>query len=312
MAALLAQKQLLAASSICHSRKLTFKPTPSFAFAKPAIQQQHAHVQLLGVARAAAVDAELDLDEVIVRPQTQTRAEKKRSKRFKAMLAQVPKRTTELSADEAITLMKQTASTKFNEAAELHARMGLDPKYSDQQLRATVSLPRGTGKELRVAVLTQGPNVDIAKNSGADVYGADDLIERISGGFLDFDKLIATPDMMPKVAKLGRVLGPKGLMPNPKAGTVTTDVATTIKEFKGGKVEYRLDKSGNLHVLFGRADFKNEDLLVNLKAVQESIDANKPSGAKGVYWKSAHVCTTMGPSLRLSVSTLQSMKVKTE
>lgn len=260
------------------------------------------------VSQAAASD--LDVEEKII--VQQTRKDKPRSKRFKSQAAKVPRRTVELDPKEAVKYMKSTASAKFTESVELHARMGLDPKYSDQQLRATCSLPKGTGKELRVAVLTSGANLDAAKAAGADVYGGDDLIEKINGGFMEFDKLVATPDMMPKVAKLGRVLGPRGLMPNPKAGTVTTDISGTVKDFKGGKVEYRLDKTGNLHVLFGRSDFGEEDLLLNLKAVQESVDANKPPGAKGVYWKSAYVCTTMGPSLRLNVSALQNVKVKQE
>lgn len=278
----------------------------SFSAFKPACPRV---VRNVSVARAAAVE-DADLDD-IVRPQQQNiKRDKPRSKRFKAMQAKVAKRTVELEPADAIKQMRSTASTKFTESVEMHARMGLDPKFSDQQLRATVSLPKGTGKELRVAVLTQGDNLKLAQQAGADVYGGDDLVDKIMGGFLDFDKLIATPEMMPKVAKLGRMLGPRGLMPNPKAGTVTTDVAGTVKDFKGGKVEYRLDKTGNLHVLFGRASFSEADMLDNLKAVQESIDSNKPPGAKGIYWRSMYVCTTMGPSLKISISALQAIKNK--
>lgn len=219
MASSVLRQQMLGPCPSNTGRQIAFKPVTSNVVA-PIVHKQH-----LVVPRAAAVDAVTEEDFAILKPGQNVRKEKKRSKRFKAVQSKVPPRTSELEPTEAVRLMKSTASTKFAESVELHARLGLDPKYSDQQLRATVSLPSGTGKELRVAVLTQGPNLDAAKAAGADVYGADDLIEKISGGFMEFDKLIATPDMMPKVAKLGRVLGPRGLMPNPKAGTVTTDVA---------------------------------------------------------------------------------------
>jgi len=265
-------------------------------------------------ARAAAVDDAVDeaLDTLSSSPLPQQRA-RKLGKRLAKLRGMVPGRGVEVAPEDAVKLLRQTASAKFTkagavEAVEMHARMGLDPKYSDQQLRATVSLPHGTGKTLRVAVLTSGANLEAAREAGADVYGEDDLIDKIAGGFMDFDKLVATPEMMPKAAKLGKVLGPRGLMPNPKAGTVTTSVAATVKDFKGGKVEYRLDKTGNLHVLFGNVGFKEADLLANLKAIQESVDANKPPGAKGVYWRKLFVCTTQGPSVRVSVSALQGSK----
>ncbi|BBL86119.1 50S ribosomal protein L1 (chromatophore) [Paulinella micropora] len=228
------------------------------------------------------------------------------SKRFSTLLATVEDRVYE--PVEALNLVKQNATAKFDETIEAHARLGIDPKYTDQQLRTTVTLPAGTGQTVRVAVIARGEKVAEAKSAGADLAGDEELVENIAKGEMGFDLLIATPDMMPKVAKLGRVLGPRGLMPNPKAGTVTTDLTAAIKEFKAGKLEFRADRSGIVHVRFGKASFSTEALLGNLKTLQETIDRNKPSGAKGRYWKSLYVTSTMGPAVAVDVAMLQDLK----
>ncbi len=232
---------------------------------------------------------------------------KKVSRRFKEALAKVEDRAYEPL--EALQLLKETATAKFDETAEVHIRLGIDPKYTDQQLRTTVSLPKGTGQTVRVAVITRGEQVKSASNSGADIVGEEDLIDEIQKGMMDFDVLIATPDMMPKIAKLGRVLGPKGLMPSPKGGTVTTDLAGAINEFKAGKLEFRADRTGIVHVLFGKSSFPAEDLLSNLKAIQETVDRQRPSGAKGRYWRSIYVSSSMGPSIEVDVNALRDLKL---
>jgi large subunit ribosomal protein L1 len=205
--------------------------------------------------------------------------------------------------DEAITILKETATTKFIETVELHANLNIDPKYADQQLRTTVTLPNGIGKQLTIAVLTNDENFQEAQAAGADIIGNDDLIENITQGNIGFDLLIATPNMMPKLAKLGRVLGPKGLMPSPKSGTVTSTLTTTLNEFKKGKFEYKADKTGVVHVSFGKSDFTQSQLIENLEALYKSIEQNRPSGVKGKYFKSLFICTTMGPSIKLDLTT---------
>ena len=226
---------------------------------------------------------------------------RKRSRRFQQMVQKVDKNKL-YSPLESIDLLKSLSSVNFIETIEAHIVLGLNPKYADQQLRSTVKLPKGTGKLVKVAVITQGNALKEAELAKADVWGSQDLVEEIMQGRLDFDKLIVTPDMMPLIAKLGRILGPKGLMPSPKSGTVTNDVIYTVNEFKAGKLEYRLDRSGILHIPFGKLSFSTNDLYTNLIALQESINKNRPTGAKGKYWKSMYLSSTMGPSIQTDIS----------
>jgi len=232
---------------------------------------------------------------------------KKVSRRMRELLEQVEDRPYE--PEQALALLKQTATANFEETAEAHIRLGIDPKYTDQQLRTTVTFPKGTGQLVRVAVIARGEKVNEANNAGADVAGADELIQEIQNGRMDFDVVMATPDMMPQVAKLGRILGPRGLMPSPKGGTVTNELAEAIQEFKAGKQEFRTDRSGVVHLRFGKVSFSVEDLLVNLKALQNTLDRNRPSGAKGRYWRSVHVAASMGPSIEVDAEALRDYKL---
>ena len=225
---------------------------------------------------------------------------RKLSKRQNENLKKI-KNAVHSSLEEAISLLQETATAKFIESVELHANLNIDPKYADQQLRTTVTLPHGVGKSTRIAVLTNEANFNEAKESGADIVGSQELIDDISQGNINFDLLVATPDMMPKLAKLGRVLGPKGLMPSPKSGTVSTSLTETLSEFKKGKFEYKADKTGVVHVSFGKADFSKNQLIENLTSLYQSIEQNRPSGVKGKYFKSLFICTSMGPSIQLDL-----------
>src|SRR5438309_4428974 len=208
---------------------------------------------------------------------------------------------------EAIDLVKDNAKAKFDESVELAVRLGVDPRKADQMVRGTVSLPAGTGKPVRVAVFAAGPAAQEARDAGADVVGAEDLVERVQGGFMDFDVAIATPDQMGQVGKLGRVLGPRGLMPNPKTGTVTAEVGKAVQEFKGGRVEYRTDRHGNVLVPIGKASFDKAALLSNFRAVIDELNRAKPASAKGRYFKGLTVSSTMGPGVKIDPARLRNL-----
>ncbi|HXH56294.1 50S ribosomal protein L1 [Iamia sp.] len=203
------------------------------------------------------------------------------------------------SADEAIDLAKTLATAGFDETVELSIRLGVDPRKADQMVRGTVGLPAGTGTDVRIAVFAAGDAADAARAAGAELVGSDDLAAQVEGGMLDFDVAIATPDMMPTVGRLGRVLGPRGLMPNPKTGTVTTDVGKAVADFKGGKVEYRTDRYGNVHVPVGKASFNASDLALNLRAVVDELHRAKPASSKGRYLRRVGLSSTMGPGIKV-------------
>ncbi len=208
---------------------------------------------------------------------------------------------------EAIELIKSMAKRNFDETVEAAFRLGVDPRKADQMLRGAVSLPNGTGKSVRVAVFAQGPAAQEAKDAGADVVGADDLVDRIKGGFLDFDIAIATPDLMGKVGQLGRLLGPRGLMPNPKTGTVTQDVGKTVNDFKGGRIEYRTDRYGNVHMPIGKASFTQQALVENYQAGLDEILRVKPAASKGRYLKGITLSSTMGPGVRVDPTKIRDL-----
>jgi len=215
------------------------------------------------------------------------------------------------SAPEAVDVVKTLASAGFDETVELAVRLGVDPRKADQMVRGTVALPAGTGKDVRVAVFATGPAAEAARQAGADVVGADDLAAQIEGGMLDFDVAIASPDLMPMVGKLGRVLGPRGLMPNPKTGTVTPDVARAVTEFKGGKVEYRTDRYGNVHVPVGKVSFEPAALLSNLRAVMDELQRAKPASSKGRYLRRVTLASTMGPGVKVDPARLKAAEGET-
>jgi large subunit ribosomal protein L1 len=228
------------------------------------------------------------------------------AKKYKAAIALFD-RDMQYTPTEAVEIVKKTASAKFDESVDVAIRLGVDPRKADQAVRGTVALPAGSGKTLRIAVIAAGDAANEARAAGADLVGADELAADIEKGNMDFDLMIATPDMMPLVGRLGRVLGPRGLMPNPKSGTVTTDVGRAVSEFKGGKVEYRTDRYGNVHVLVGKASFSAADLERNLRAVLDEVQRAKPAAAKGKYLRKISLSTTMGPGVKIDINRLRAI-----
>lgn len=227
-------------------------------------------------------------------------------KRLRAQREKV-KATQLYSLDEACGLVVSTGSAKFDETVEVAIRLGVDPKKADQAVRGSVSLPHGLGKTIRVAVFARGDKAREAEEAGADVVGGEDLVERIKGGFMEFDSVVATPDMMAQVGKVGKLLGPRGLMPSPKVGTVTFDVGNVVKQLKAGRVEYRIDKAGIIHAPIGKASFGGEKIRDNLMALVTAVNRSKPSASKGVYLQSAAMSCTMGPAVKLDVVSLRNV-----
>ena len=223
------------------------------------------------------------------------------AKRAKAFVVDADKG---YSLAEAVAVVKSNATAKFDETVEVSVNLGVDPRHADQQVRGVVNLPSGTGRDVRVAVFAKDAKAAEALAAGADVVGAEDLVDRIQGGFMDFDRVIATPDMMALVGRLGKVLGPRGLMPNPKVGTVTPNVGQAVKDAKGGAVEFRVEKSGIIHVGVGKVSFTDDALIINVKALVEALNRSKPTGAKGLYVKKISMSSTMGPGLRVDTASI--------
>ncbi len=227
----------------------------------------------------------------------------KHGKRLRKIYEKVDRRKV-YSLDEAIKLLKETASAKFDETIEVAMNLGVDPRHADQMVRGVVQLPAGTGKEMRVAVFAKGEKAEEAKAAGADIVGAEDLVEKVQNGEIDFDRAIATPDMMPLVGRLGKILGPRGLMPNPKVGTVTPNVAEAVKAAKAGSVEFRVEKAGIVHAGVGKVSFDEDKIAENVKAFVDAVIKAKPEGAKGTYVKKVSLSSTMGPGLQVDLASI--------
>ena len=226
------------------------------------------------------------------------------AKQAKRVQAFTGDRTASHGVEAAVKLVKENAKAKFDESVEIAVNLGVDPRHADQQVRGVVSLPSGTGRDVRVAVIAKDAKADEATAAGADIVGAEELVERIQGGFMEFDRVIATPDMMALVGRLGKVLGPRGLMPNPRVGTVTPNVAQAVKDAKGGAIEFRVEKEGIVHAGIGKASFTDEALLANVRALVDALNKAKPSGAKGTYIKKISLSSTMGPGFRVDTGSV--------
>jgi large subunit ribosomal protein L1 len=222
----------------------------------------------------------------------------------KRMKARTGDRDAILPLDEAVKLVKVNATAKFDETVEIAVNLGVDPRHADQQVRGVVNLPSGTGRDVRVAVIAKDAKAAEATDAGADIVGAEDLVERIQGGFMEFDRVIATPDMMALVGRLGKILGPRGLMPNPRVGTVTPNVGQAVKDAKGGAIEFRVEKTGIIHAGVGKASFTDDALLANVRALMDALNKAKPSGAKGIYIKRISLSSTMGPGVKVELTSL--------